>query len=130
MFDIKVPGEFRAWFGNLFAPFPTSRMEIITVTAQKERRGRPLDRPRHLQRHRQVRGPRPQRRLGRARGLDLITIEDGQIVENNGYLNGADMARQLGALPPQGSVAEKAMTAALNAKVAAAKLIERARYSR
>ena len=34
-------------------------------------------------------------------------------------MNGAEMARQLGALPPAGSGAEKAMTAALNAKTKA-----------
>jgi hypothetical protein len=31
-------------------------------------------------------------------------------------MNAADMARQLGALPPQGSLPEKAMTGALNLK--------------
>jgi hypothetical protein len=57
----------------------------------------------------------------------VFTVREGKIVENHGYLNGADMARQLGALPPQGSLAERGMTGALNAKVAAAQLIERAR---
>ncbi len=63
-------------------------------------------------------------------GCDVTVVSDGLIVANHGYLNGAELARQLGALPPQGSIAERGMTSALNAKVAAAKAISslRERY--
>ena len=40
-------------------------------------------------------------------GLDLFTVEDELIVDNVAYMNGAELARQLGALPPQGSLAER-----------------------
>ena len=49
-------------------------------------------------------------------GCDVLTIRDGRIQHNDAYMNGAEMMRQLGALPPVGSAPEKAMTAALNAK--------------
>jgi hypothetical protein len=49
-------------------------------------------------------------------GCDVLTIRDGRIHRNDAYMNGADMARQLGALPPRGSVAEKAATSVLNLK--------------
>ena len=40
----------------------------------------------------------------------MLTVRGGKIVRNDAYMNGAEMARQLGALPPAGSAAEKAMT--------------------
>jgi steroid delta-isomerase-like uncharacterized protein len=49
------------------------------------------------------------------RGLDLFEVEDGEIVANTGYYDGADFARQIGMLPPQDSGAERAMTSAFNA---------------
>ena len=60
-------------------------------------------------------------------GCDVLTVRDGRIVANHGYLNGADIARQLGALPPRGSAAERAMTAALNAKTVAARKLRELR---
>jgi steroid delta-isomerase-like uncharacterized protein len=48
------------------------------------------------------------------RGVDLFEVEDGQIVANSGYYDGADFARQIGMLPPQDSGAERAMTTAFN----------------
>ncbi len=49
---------------------------------------------------------------------------------NDAYLNGAQIAEQLGVLPPQDSVAGKAMTSAFNAKTAAARTVARARKRR
>jgi steroid delta-isomerase-like uncharacterized protein len=49
------------------------------------------------------------------RGLDLLEIEDGEIVGNTAYYDGAALARQIGLLPPEGSAAERALTGALNA---------------
>ena len=37
-----------------------------------------------------------------------------RITGNQAYINGADLARQLGALPPQGSLPDRAMLGALN----------------
>jgi hypothetical protein len=48
-------------------------------------------------------------------GLDLLTIRDGLIEENRAYTNAAELARQLGALPPVGSVRERVMVGSLNA---------------
>jgi steroid delta-isomerase-like uncharacterized protein len=49
------------------------------------------------------------------RGIDLIEIEDGQIVGNTAYYDGASFARQVGMLPAEGSGAERAMKGAFNA---------------
>jgi len=47
-------------------------------------------------------------------GIDLVRVRDGRIALLDGYLNGADLARQLGALPPQGSATEQRMAKAFN----------------
>jgi hypothetical protein len=49
-------------------------------------------------------------------GCDVIRVRNGRIYRNDAYTNGADLARQLGALPPQGSLPERSLTAALNLK--------------
>jgi steroid delta-isomerase-like uncharacterized protein len=49
------------------------------------------------------------------RGLDLLEIEDGNIVGNTAYYDGASFARQVGMLPSEGSGAERAMKGAFNA---------------
>ena len=52
-------------------------------------------------------------------GCDITEVRDGQIVSNTAYLNGAEMARQLGVLPPEGSLPDRAMTGAFNLKTKA-----------
>jgi hypothetical protein len=49
-------------------------------------------------------------------GCDVLTVRGGKIQHNDAYLNGAEMARQLGALPPTGSLQERGMLGALNLK--------------
>jgi steroid delta-isomerase-like uncharacterized protein len=49
------------------------------------------------------------------RGIDLMEIEDGATVSNTAYYDGAEFARQVGMLPPEGSGAERTMKTAFNA---------------
>lgn len=128
MAEFPVPSpEFRAFFGSLFAAAPDFTFEILSVTAQKDTAA-----TRYLARATfdgtgKFEGLTPNGNSLELEGCDLTTVEDGLIVANVGFINGTDMARQLGALPPAGSVAEKGMTAALNAKVAATAAIQRLR---
>ncbi len=48
------------------------------------------------------------------RGVDLVEVEDGRIVRNTAYYDGAEFARQVGMLPRRDSGTEKALTAAFN----------------
>jgi glyoxylase-like metal-dependent hydrolase (beta-lactamase superfamily II) len=47
-------------------------------------------------------------------GVDLVRVRDGAISTIDAYMNGAELARQLGALPPQGSATEERMAKAFN----------------
>ncbi|MGH2847918.1 MAG: ester cyclase [Thermoleophilaceae bacterium] len=60
-------------------------------------------------------GIEPTGRPVELRGLDFVELEDGMIVTNTAYYDGAEFARQVGMLPPQDSGAERAMKGAFNA---------------
>jgi hypothetical protein len=60
-------------------------------------------------------------------GCDMLRVEDGLIAENNAYINGAQLAQQLGVLPAPGSIGDRAFTGAFNAKTAAANAIHKLR---
>lgn len=50
-------------------------------------------------------------------GVDVVKFNgDGKIVRNDFYVNGAELARQLGALPPAGSKAEARLAKAFNVR--------------
>jgi len=114
--EMRVPEDLHAWFGNLFAAFPDFSFAVLDVLTAGDKAA--------------VRWHATGRFDGTARfegldangasvdlqGCDVLTVQDGRIVRNDAYMNGAEMARQLGALPPAGSAPEKAMTAALNLK--------------
>lgn len=48
------------------------------------------------------------------RGVDCVEVEDGAIVRNTAYYDGAEFARAIGMLPKKDSAAERAMTTAFN----------------
>lgn len=128
MVEFKVPSpEFRAWFGSLFAAAPDFSFEIVSITAQKNTAATRYIARATFDGTGKFEGLVPSGAKVEVEGCDLTVVEDGLIVENHGFLNGADLARQLGALPPQGSIAEKAAAGAHNAKVAATKAIQRFR---
>jgi hypothetical protein len=70
-------------------------------------------------------GMRPNGRRVELQGCDVLTVRNGRIHRNDAYMNAADMARQLGALPPQGSAGERAATALLNLRTRLAERLGR-----
>ena len=47
-------------------------------------------------------------------GCDVVTVSDDLITHNDAYLDGADLARQLGVLPPAGSKSDERLTRLAN----------------
>ena len=72
-----------------------------------------------------VNGIEPNGRRVELRVVEMMEIEDGLIVRNTVYYDGAAFARQIGMLPEQESGAEKAMIAAFNAVTKLRKAIDR-----
>ena len=114
--ELVAPDSYRAWFANLFAAIPDLRFEVEEVVADETRAA--------------VRWRARGTFTGAARlegfdangaelemvGLDLLTIENGKLVDNQAYTNSMELARQVGAIPPAGSRAEKAVSGAFNLK--------------
>jgi steroid delta-isomerase-like uncharacterized protein len=127
MADLKAPEEFKQWFGNIIAAFPDFRIEVVAIAASKENAAVRWRATGTFSGTAKFEGLSPNGASIEIEGCDMLTIRDGRIVANHAYTNATELARQLGAMPPAGSVAEKGMLAAFNAKTAAVQAIERLR---
>jgi predicted ester cyclase len=99
----------------LFRAFPDFAM-VVDMVAYGEKAARALAWHGHLHRPVRFEGLDPNGARIEIEGLDLLTIRDGLIRENRAYTNAAEIARQLGAMPAPGSLGERAMLGAVNAK--------------
>jgi len=113
---LEVPTSYRAWFGDLFRAFPDFEMEIVEIVAAGEKAAVRWRANGTFDGSTNFEGLAPNGSRVDVQGCDVLTVRDGRIQHNDAYMNGTEMLRQLGALPPQGSAPEKAMTAALNLK--------------
>ena len=106
--------EMRQYFKSVFAATPDARTTVTRLIAGEQscavewRIEGTFDGAPYL-------GIEPTGKHIEIRGLDLFELEDGQIVTNTGYFDGASFARQIGMLPADGSGADRAMKSAFNA---------------
>jgi steroid delta-isomerase-like uncharacterized protein len=114
--ELTVPGTYRAWFAGLFAAFPDFEFEILDVLSASEKAAVRWRARGTFSGTGRFEGLDPNGAGVDVQGCDVLTIREGRIARNDAYMNGAEMARQLGALPPQGSLPERALTGALNLK--------------
>jgi steroid delta-isomerase-like uncharacterized protein len=113
---LTVPDTYRAWFGDLFRAFPDFEMKILDVLATGDKVAVRWRATGTFEGSVRFEGLEPNGARVDVQGCDVLTIRDGRISRNDAYMNGAEMARQLGALPPQGSAPERALSALLNLK--------------
>jgi predicted ester cyclase len=123
--ELRAPDTYREWFGNLFAAFPDFRFEILDLVAEGDKAAVRWRATGTFNGPTSFEGMMPTGASVDITGCDVVTVRDGRIHRNDAYMNGAEMARQLGAMPPQGSTAEKAMTGALNLKTRLTGLLQR-----
>jgi steroid delta-isomerase-like uncharacterized protein len=114
--ELRVPDTYRAWFGDLFRAFPDFQMEILDVMSAGDKAAVRWRARGCFDGEGRFEGLRPNGARVDVQGCDVLTIREGRIHRNDAYMNGTEMARQLGALPPAGSAPERALTAALNLK--------------
>jgi predicted ester cyclase len=117
--SLRAPDEVREWFANAFRALPDFRMEVIDLVATGDKVAVRWRKTGTFDDDARFEGLLATGAEVDITGCDMLTIREGRIQHNDAYMNGAQMARQLGALPPQGSLPEKAMTAALNLKTRA-----------
>lgn len=124
--SLTAPDTYRVWFGDLFGAFPDFRMEILDVLSSGDKVAVHWRATGTFDGATRFEGLDPNGSCVDVRGCDVLTIRNGRIHRNDAYMNGAEMARQLGTLPPAGSLPERALTGALNLKTRlAARLRER-----
>ena len=104
--------EMRALFQDVFAAMPDMEMTIEQVTSDDRRsviqwRSRGTHTGPFM-------GLQPTGRTLEMRGVDIMEVEDGLVVKNTVYYDGAAQARALGLLPAQGSGAERTLIGAYN----------------
>jgi predicted ester cyclase len=125
--ELTVPDGYRRWFGDLFKAFPDLEFEVLDIAASGDRAAVRWRARATFSGGAKFEGLTPNGARVDIQGCDMLTIEDGKIVENNAYTNWAYLGQQLGVLPPQGSFGEKAVTGLVNARTAAADTIRRLR---
>jgi steroid delta-isomerase-like uncharacterized protein len=123
--ELIAPHSYRAWFANLFAAFPDFRFEILDVVAEGDQAAVRWRATGTFDGSTKFEGMEPNGATVDITGCDLLTIREGRIQRNEAYMNGTQMAQQLGALPPAGSLPERAMLAALNLKTRVAQALRR-----
>jgi steroid delta-isomerase-like uncharacterized protein len=122
---LTAPDTYRAWFANLFAAFPDFRFEILDIVAEGEKAAVRWRATGTFAGHTRFEGMEPTGARVDVTGCDLLTIRNGKIHRNEAYMNGAQMAQQLGALPSPGSLAERATLAAFNLKTRLTRVLRR-----
>lgn len=108
-----------AWFDGLYAAFPNLRFEVLDIAGGDDvafvhwrlsgtfagRAGIDL-----------FQGFEPNGANVDTSGCDVVRARDGLVVGIDAYTDGMTIARQLGAMPPQDSAAERGMARLLNAR--------------
>jgi steroid delta-isomerase-like uncharacterized protein len=128
MADLKVPHDLRAFFGNLFRAVPDFEMVVADIVAYGDKAAVRWQATGTFNGDERFQGLTATGASIKIEGLDLLTIEDGLIVENRAYTDSSELARQLGAMPPQGSVGEKVMLGMVNARTGALDAVKRLRH--
>jgi predicted ester cyclase len=124
--DLRVPDGYREYFGGLFTAFPDFQMEITDLVAYGDKAAVRWT-ARGTFTGGKFEGLSPTGARIEMEGCDLLTIRDGLIRENRAYFNATEMARQLKAMPPAGSIGERAMLGAVNARTAAVQFVKQRR---
>lgn len=125
MADLKAPEGVREFFGEMFRAIPDFSMSVTDMVAYGDKAAVRWTVTGTFNGDSKFQGVAPTGKRLEMEGLDLLTIRDGLIQENHAYTNGMEMARQMGVMPPMGSIAEKAMMSSMNAKTAAGKSLRK-----
>lgn len=123
--SMRAPEGIREWFGDTFRAVPDFKMEIVDLVAEGEKVAVRWQMTGTFTGEARFEGAIATGESIELSGCDMLTVREGRIVRNDAYLNGMEMARQLGILPPQGSGQERAMIGAVNLKTRAARLLRR-----
>ena len=127
MTSLRAPDGYREWFGNMFRAIPDFSMSVVDMVAYGERAAVRWAATGTFSGPVKFEGLNATGAVIEIEGLDLLTIRDGLIRENRAYTNATELARQFGAMPRAGSLGDRAMLAAVNARTALVAAVKRLR---
>jgi glyoxylase-like metal-dependent hydrolase (beta-lactamase superfamily II)/predicted ester cyclase len=114
--DVLAPDGVREFIGGLLEAVPDLSMTVVSTTSEGDRCGV------HWRLRGTFAGPgdfggiAPTGNPIDLEGFDLVTVENGLIVNNDAFTDSMTFARQVGMMPAQDSGAEQRMMGAFNAK--------------
>jgi glyoxylase-like metal-dependent hydrolase (beta-lactamase superfamily II)/predicted ester cyclase len=114
--DALAPDGVRSFIGELLEALPDLRVEVLATTTEGERCAVHWHMTGTFAGPGSLKGVTPNGSRIDDEGIDVLTIRDGLIHSNDAFTDSMTVARQLGLMPPQGSIAEARMTQAFNAK--------------
>ncbi len=114
--DTLAPEGVREFIGSLLGAVPDLRMQVISTTTEGERCGVQWRATGTFAGPGSYAGIAPNGARLELEGIDMLTVRDGLIQNNDAFTDSMTFARQIGMLPGQGSSAENGMLAAFNAK--------------
>ena len=123
--SLRAPEELKAWFSNTFRALPDFKMEVLDLVATGEKVAVRWRLTGSFAGDAKFEGAVATGAKVDISGCDVLTVRDGKIHRNDAYMNGMQMARQLGVLPPRGSGQERAMIGATNLKTRLARKLGR-----
>jgi glyoxylase-like metal-dependent hydrolase (beta-lactamase superfamily II)/predicted ester cyclase len=114
--DLVAPDDVLSYFTQLFSAFPDATVEILSTTADAERCAVRWRFTATFAGPGSFQGFEPNGARASFEAVDVLQVADGLVVGNDAYLDGMEVARQLGLLPPRDSGPEKGMTALVNGR--------------
>lgn len=109
-----------AWFDELYAAFPDFRLEVLDLVGEGDRAAVRWRARGTFAGPGRFQGFTPNGAAVSVEGMDVLWAREGRVGRLVSYTDNATIARQLGAMPPQGSPAEAGLTRALNARTTVA----------
>ncbi|MGK2933254.1 MAG: ester cyclase [Solirubrobacterales bacterium] len=116
--ELTAPHGVTEWFSGIFAAFPDFALKIEEIVAEGDSAVVRWTAKATFDGTGTFEGFKPNGSKIDIEGIDIVEAKDGKIHSLVAVLNGLDLARQIGAVPPAGSAPDKAMAAAFNAKTA------------
>lgn len=112
---LRGPGAVRAFFSEMFTAVPDAHFVVLKMAVDTE--GAAVQwRLRGTFEGGAFQGIEPTGRTIELRGCDCLEVDDdGKLIRNTAYYDGAAFARQVGMLPAQGGGADRAVRAGFNA---------------
>jgi predicted ester cyclase len=121
------PDGVRGYFTELFRSFPDFEFRVLDIVTEGQQSAVRWRATATFSGDAKFQGLAPTGANLDFEGMDMLTVSEGLITDNRAYLNATELARQLGAMPPAGSIADKAMLSLVNATSAPKRILRRVR---